>query len=30
MREFMNAKTVWVGGPSSEQAPGDTAGSAAE
>src|SRR5919205_3229999 len=28
MREFMNAKTVWVGAPSSEQAAGDTAGSA--
>jgi succinate-semialdehyde dehydrogenase/glutarate-semialdehyde dehydrogenase len=30
MREFMNAKTVWVGGPSSEQAPGATAGAASE
>ncbi|CCG04227.1 NADP-dependent succinic semialdehyde dehydrogenase [Blastococcus saxobsidens] len=30
MYEFMNAKTVWVGGPSSEQAKGNTAGSAAE
>ena len=30
MREFMNAKTVWVGGPSSEQAEGSTAGAAAE
>jgi succinate-semialdehyde dehydrogenase/glutarate-semialdehyde dehydrogenase len=30
MREFMNAKTVWVGAPSSEQTPGDPAGSAAE
>jgi succinate-semialdehyde dehydrogenase/glutarate-semialdehyde dehydrogenase len=30
MREFMNIKTVWVGGPSSEQAKGNTAGSAAE
>ncbi|MFP5372975.1 MAG: NADP-dependent succinic semialdehyde dehydrogenase [Actinomycetes bacterium] len=30
MREFMNAKTVWIGGPSSEQGEGDTAGSAAE
>jgi succinate-semialdehyde dehydrogenase/glutarate-semialdehyde dehydrogenase len=30
MREFMNAKTVWVGAPSSEQAKGHTAGSAAE
>jgi succinate-semialdehyde dehydrogenase/glutarate-semialdehyde dehydrogenase len=30
MREFMNAKTVWVGGPSSEQAKGHTAGAAAE
>ena len=30
MREFMNAKTVWVGGPSSEQAGGSTAGAAAE
>jgi succinate-semialdehyde dehydrogenase/glutarate-semialdehyde dehydrogenase len=30
MREFMNAKTVWVGAPSSEQEEGNTAGSAAE
>jgi succinate-semialdehyde dehydrogenase/glutarate-semialdehyde dehydrogenase len=30
MREFMNAKTVWVGAPSSEQVAGDTAGSASE
>jgi succinate-semialdehyde dehydrogenase/glutarate-semialdehyde dehydrogenase len=30
MREFMNAKTVWIGGPSSQQAKGSTAGSAAE
>ncbi len=30
MREFMNAKTVWVGGPSSEQPKGSTAGAAAE
>ena len=30
MREFMNAKTVWVGGPSSEQEKGNTAGAAAE
>src|SRR3954468_12676026 len=30
MREFMNAKTVWVGAPSSEQEGGSTAGSAAE
>ncbi|MCW2739945.1 MAG: gabD [Blastococcus sp.] len=30
MREFMNAKTVWVGAPSSEQVQGHTAGSAAE
>jgi succinate-semialdehyde dehydrogenase/glutarate-semialdehyde dehydrogenase len=30
MREFMNAKTVWVGAPSSEQEEGSTAGSAAE
>ncbi|MGY2085888.1 NADP-dependent succinic semialdehyde dehydrogenase [Blastococcus sp. SYSU DS0539] len=30
MRAFMNAKTVWVGGPSSEQAERSTAGSAAE
>jgi succinate-semialdehyde dehydrogenase / glutarate-semialdehyde dehydrogenase len=30
MREFMNAKTVWVGAASSEQAAGDTAGSASE
>ena len=30
MYEFMNAKTVWIGGPSSEQAAGDTAGAASE
>jgi succinate-semialdehyde dehydrogenase/glutarate-semialdehyde dehydrogenase len=30
MREFMNAKTVWVGAPSSEQGAGDTAGTASE
>jgi succinate-semialdehyde dehydrogenase/glutarate-semialdehyde dehydrogenase len=30
MREFMNAKTVWVGAPSSEQAKGSTAGAASE
>jgi succinate-semialdehyde dehydrogenase/glutarate-semialdehyde dehydrogenase len=30
MREFMNTKTVWVGGPSSEQEKGNTAGAAAE
>jgi succinate-semialdehyde dehydrogenase/glutarate-semialdehyde dehydrogenase len=30
MREFMNAKTVWVGAASSEQQAGDTAGSASE
>jgi succinate-semialdehyde dehydrogenase / glutarate-semialdehyde dehydrogenase len=30
MREFMNTKTVWIGAPSSEQAAGDTAGSASE
>jgi succinate-semialdehyde dehydrogenase/glutarate-semialdehyde dehydrogenase len=30
MYEFMNAKTVWIGGPSSEQAEGDTAGAASE
>jgi succinate-semialdehyde dehydrogenase/glutarate-semialdehyde dehydrogenase len=30
MREFMNAKTVWVGAPSSEQRAGDPAGAAAE
>ncbi|MDP9461069.1 MAG: NADP-dependent succinic semialdehyde dehydrogenase [Actinomycetota bacterium] len=30
MREFMNAKTVWIGGPSSEQGEGDTAGAASE
>jgi len=30
MYEFMNAKTVWIGAPSSEQAAGDTAGSASE
>ncbi|RZU31943.1 NADP-dependent succinic semialdehyde dehydrogenase [Blastococcus saxobsidens] len=30
MYEFMNAKTVWIGGPSSDQAKGSTAGAAAE
>jgi succinate-semialdehyde dehydrogenase/glutarate-semialdehyde dehydrogenase len=30
MREFVNTKTVWVGGPSSEQRKGSTAGAAAE
>jgi succinate-semialdehyde dehydrogenase / glutarate-semialdehyde dehydrogenase len=30
MREFMNAKTVWVGAPSSEQSEGNPAGAAAE
>jgi succinate-semialdehyde dehydrogenase / glutarate-semialdehyde dehydrogenase len=30
MREFMNAKTVWIGGPSREQAAGNTAGAASE
>jgi succinate-semialdehyde dehydrogenase/glutarate-semialdehyde dehydrogenase len=30
MREFMNAKTVWIGAPSSEQGNGDTAGAASE
>ncbi|SDE58268.1 succinate-semialdehyde dehydrogenase / glutarate-semialdehyde dehydrogenase [Blastococcus fimeti] len=30
MREFMNAKTVWIGAPGSEQAEGSTAGAAAE
>lgn len=30
MREFMNAKTVWVGPPGSEQGEGHTAGAAAE
>lgn len=30
MREFMNAKTVWIGGPSSEQAGSSGAGSHAE
>ncbi|MGY1753583.1 NADP-dependent succinic semialdehyde dehydrogenase [Blastococcus sp. SYSU D01042] len=30
MREFMNAKTVWIGPPSSEQGEGDTAASASE
>jgi succinate-semialdehyde dehydrogenase/glutarate-semialdehyde dehydrogenase len=30
MREFMNAKTVWIGAPSRDQAAGDTAGSASE
>jgi succinate-semialdehyde dehydrogenase / glutarate-semialdehyde dehydrogenase len=30
MREFMNTKTVWVGGPSAEQEEGSTAGAASE
>jgi succinate-semialdehyde dehydrogenase / glutarate-semialdehyde dehydrogenase len=30
MREFMNAKTVWIGARSSEQGNGDTAGAASE
>ncbi len=30
MREFMNAKTVWIGPSSSEQTEGDTAGAASE
>jgi succinate-semialdehyde dehydrogenase/glutarate-semialdehyde dehydrogenase len=30
MREFMNAKTVWIGPPSSEQGDGNTAGAASE
>jgi succinate-semialdehyde dehydrogenase/glutarate-semialdehyde dehydrogenase len=30
MREFMNAKTVWIGAPSRDQAAGDTAGAASE
>src|SRR3954453_568290 len=30
MREFMNAKTVWIGPPSSEQGGGDTAAAASE
>jgi succinate-semialdehyde dehydrogenase / glutarate-semialdehyde dehydrogenase len=30
MRVFMNAKTVWVGAPSSEQKGGSSAGSASE
>jgi succinate-semialdehyde dehydrogenase/glutarate-semialdehyde dehydrogenase len=30
MREFMNAKTVWIGRPSSEQSSGSTAGNASE
>jgi succinate-semialdehyde dehydrogenase/glutarate-semialdehyde dehydrogenase len=30
MREFMNAKTVWVGPPSQEQGDGDTAAAASE
>src|SRR3954453_19841385 len=30
MREFMNAKTVWIGPPSSEQGDGDTAAAASE
>jgi succinate-semialdehyde dehydrogenase/glutarate-semialdehyde dehydrogenase len=30
MREFMNAKTVWIGPPSSEQGEGDTAAAASE
>jgi succinate-semialdehyde dehydrogenase/glutarate-semialdehyde dehydrogenase len=30
MYEFMNAKTVWIGAPSSEQGDGNTAGAASE
>jgi succinate-semialdehyde dehydrogenase/glutarate-semialdehyde dehydrogenase len=30
MREFMNAKTVWIGPPSNETGDGDTAGAASE
>jgi succinate-semialdehyde dehydrogenase/glutarate-semialdehyde dehydrogenase len=30
MYEFMNAKTIWVGPPSSEQEKGNTAAAAAE
>jgi succinate-semialdehyde dehydrogenase/glutarate-semialdehyde dehydrogenase len=30
MREFMNAKTVWIGPPSTEQGDGDTAAAASE
>jgi hypothetical protein len=30
MHEFVNIKTVWVGAPSSEQAPGDTGAAASE
>ncbi|MCW2682826.1 MAG: gabD [Blastococcus sp.] len=30
MREFMNAKTVWIGPPSSQQGEGDTAAAASE
>ena len=30
MREFMNAKTVWIGPPSNEQGEGDTAAAASE
>ncbi len=30
MREFMNAKTVWVGPLSSDQSEGDTAAAASE
>jgi succinate-semialdehyde dehydrogenase/glutarate-semialdehyde dehydrogenase len=30
MREFMNAKTVWVGPPGSRQDSGDTAAAASE
>jgi succinate-semialdehyde dehydrogenase/glutarate-semialdehyde dehydrogenase len=30
MREFMNAKTVWIGPPSNEQGDGDTAAAASE
>jgi succinate-semialdehyde dehydrogenase/glutarate-semialdehyde dehydrogenase len=30
MREFMNAKTVWIGPPSSQQSEGDTAAAASE
>jgi succinate-semialdehyde dehydrogenase / glutarate-semialdehyde dehydrogenase len=30
MREFMNAKTVWIGPPSDEPGDGNTAGAASE
>jgi succinate-semialdehyde dehydrogenase/glutarate-semialdehyde dehydrogenase len=30
MRQFMNAKTIWIGPPGSEQGVGDAAGAASE